>query len=375
MPEVHARFSPSSAKRRIHCPRSLLFEEQFPDDTSPFAEEGTAGHSLAEYELRKWLKVKGLKKPKSDYYTDELVAAVGEYVQYVKDEVCEAAKQGLHPILLVEQKLNVSDYADNCFGTADAVVIAGTTLHIIDLKLGRGVEVSAEHNEQLMCYGLGGLRMFEDLYDFNTVKLSIVQPRINNLSTWSTPATELLTWGEQVLKPKAAQALAGEGDFASGDWCRFCKARQVCRARAQENLKLIQYEFAEPEALENEEIGEILTKADQLKSWADDIYTYAQNQAILHGVQYDGYKLVEGRTNRKYTDVEAVERIALDAGYTDIYETNLIGITGMEKLMGKKAFADLLGDYAVKPPGKLTLVPVSDKREEVIPAQVDFKEE
>lgn len=377
MPEVHARFSPSSAARRIHCPPSLRLEERFPDTTSVFAEEGTAGHALAEYGLKRDMGWKDPgEAPKSEYYTEELVEAVTQYRCYVLDCYNAERAAGKAPELRIEQRIEVlEEHPGECFGTADAVLLSRDTLHIADLKLGRGVEVRAEQNEQLMAYAYGAYQLYKELYDFERIRLSIVQPRIHNLSVWECTVQELLDWAEQVLKPAVAKALAGEGEYHAGSWCRFCKAKQVCRARAEQHMELAKFEFAEPALLDDTELGGILARADELKAWVEDVYTYAQTQAILHGVRYAGYKLVEGRAQRRYTDPAEVEKAALGAGYTDIYETSLIGITAMEKLMGKKAFQELLGSLVVKPKGKLTLVPASDRREEITPAQAEFTEE
>ena len=375
MPELHARFGPSSAERRINCPPSLLLEETFPDEESPFAAEGTAGHSLAEYKLQRFMKAKVLKKPKSDYYTEELEEAVDEYVQVVKDKFAAAEQKNAFAMLSIEQRIDVSEYVEECFGTADALLISGNTLEIIDLKLGRGVEVSATDNAQLKTYGLGALSMLDTIYDIEEVLLTICQPRLSNLSTWSIGAEELRRWGDEVLRPAGAKALAGEGEHKAGAWCRFCKARTLCRARANNSLELAQYEFRAPELLEGYEIPEVLKKADEVKRWAEEIYAYAQEQAILHGVEYEGFKVVEGRSIRQYTDAAQVESTALAAGYTEIYETKLLGIGAMEKLMGKKNFAEVLDGLVVKPRGKLCLVPAEDKREAVSTADIDFKQE
>ena len=372
----HARFSPSAADRRIHCPPSLLLEEQFEESESPYAAEGTAGHALAEHLLRKHLKQR-TKRPVSDYYSDELIEAVDEYVFHVTEVIEDARKNCASPLLLVEQHIDASDYVDGCFGTADAVIVTDTVAHIIDLKLGKGVEVSAEENAQLMIYGLGVLAIAEPLFDIEIVRLTVFQPRIGNYSTWNITPDELKRWGEDVLRPAAAQALIGTGEFAAGAWCRFCKAQIQCRARAETFLDLARMEFKAPALLSDEEIAEVLAKADELSKWAADVYAYAQDEAITHGRQWLGYKIVEGRSVRKYTSEEEVEQAAKAAGYKDIYKHTLIGITEMQRLMGKDNFNTILGALVYKPKGKLTLVPDSDKREPITnsTAQSDFKEE
>lgn len=368
MPARHARFSPSASSRYLHCPPALRLEEQFQDSTSSYAEEGTAGHALAEHLIKKFLKQQ-TKRPVSDYYTAELVEAVDAYVAYVQEQIAAAKRLCRTPFFAVEQQVDLSQYVADCFGTADMVIITNHEVHLIDLKLGRGVEVSAEHNTQLMMYGLGVLQQAEVLYDIKTVTLTIFQPRLSNCSTWEISATELKDWGETVLKPMGAMALAGTGEFQAGDWCRFCKARYQCRERAAENLTLAKLEFREPDLLTDNEIAWVLTQAEELSRWASDVYAYAQEEAITHGKQWDGFKLVEGRRNRKYTSEEDAAKAALAAGYTEIYKQSLLSVTEMERLMGKKDFARIMADTVYKPDGKLTLVPLSDKRMEVSKCQ------
>jgi hypothetical protein len=364
MPDKHARFSPSAAKRLINCPPSLLLGEQFEEDESQYAAEGTAGHALAEHLIKKYLKIR-TKRPVSDYYSDELLEAVDEYVSFVIGEIEDARRECKTPLICVEQRVDASGYVDECFGTADAVIITDKVAHVIDLKLGKGVPVYAEENPQLMIYGLGVLGMAELLYDVETVRLTVFQPRLNNSSTWDIAPSVLKLWGEEVLRPRGAMALMGAGEFSAGAWCRFCRARNQCRARAEEFLKLAQMEFRAPALLSDEEIAEVLKKSDELVKWASDVYAFAQDQAIIHGKVWPGYKLVEGRANRKYTSDEEVAEAAKAAGYSDIYKHTLIGIGEMEKLMGKDDFARILGHLVYKPQGKITLAPDNDKREAI----------
>ena len=373
---AHARYSPSAGKRHLECPPSLLLEEQFPDEESAFAAEGTAGHAMAEYLINKYLK-KRTKRPVSDYYSDELLEAVDEYVEYDISQIEQARQECPDPFIGVELKVSLADRIPDCFGTADMVVVDSRKIHIIDLKLGKGVMVDAERNVQLMIYGLGVLDMLGFLYEIDTVELTIVQPRLDHFSTWEISAEELLAWGKDVLEPGAAKALAGEGEFKAGDHCRFCKARFTCRARAEEYLKLAQMEFKQPDLMSDEEIAEVLSKADALKKWAEEVYAYAQNEAVVNHKAWPGYKLVLGKSNRRYTDEDDVAEAAAKAGYTDIFKKSLIGITEMERLMGKKKFNEILGKLVYKPEGKVTLVPDSDKREAVktATAEADFKED
>jgi len=373
---AHSVFPPSSAKRYLNCTPALKLEQQFEDEQSPYAAEGSAGHALAEHLIKKHLK-KRSKRPVSEFYTDELVEAVDDYVGYCVEQIEDAKKECSDPVFEVERRTDISKHIEGCFGTADMVIVTDRKIHVIDLKLGKGVMVDAEHNEQLMVYGLGILDFYEVLYDIETVELTIVQPRLEHLSTWEISVDELKAWAEAELEPKAKMALAGEGEYKAGEHCRFCKARFTCRARAEEYLKMAQMEFAEPALLSDEEIAEVLTKADALKKWAEEVYSYAQNEAVTNHRQWPGFKLVLGKSNRKYTDEEEVAEAAKNAGYTDIFKTSLIGITDMEKLMGKKKFSEILGNLVYKPEGKVTLVPESDKREAIqtATAEADFKEE
>ncbi len=371
----HARFSPSAANRRLNCPPSLVLEEQFADEESRYAAEGSAGHAMAEYLIKKHLKQRS-RRPVSDYYSDELLEAVDEYVSFVIGEIEEAKCICSSPIFTVEQRVDASEYVDECFGTADMVIVTDKVAHIIDLKMGKGVAVYAEGNPQLMIYGLGILGMAEMLYDVETVRLTIFQPRLNNSSTWDITPEALKAWGEEVLKPRGTMALMGAGEFNAGSWCRFCKARNQCRARAEEFLTIAKMEFRQPALLSDEEIAEVLKVSDELAKWAADVYAFAQDQAIVHGKEWKGFKLVEGRSNRKYTSEDEVAEAATGAGYTDIYKRSLVTITEMERLMGKQEFTRILGHLVYKPQGKVTLVPDSDKRDAInrTTAAAEFQE-
>lgn len=297
-------------------------------------------------------------------------------MSFVIGEIEDARRACQSPVLLVEQRVDASEYVDSCFGTADMVIITDKVAHVIDLKLGKGVEVHAEENPQLMIYGLGVLNMAEALYDIETVRMTIFQPRLGNSSTWSVSPEYLKRWGEEVLRPAGAQALMGAGDFSAGTWCRFCRARNQCRARAESFLEMAKMEFQQPALLSDEEVAAVIAKADELSKWAADVYAFAQDEAILHGKQWPGYKVVEGRSARRYASDEEVIQAATAAGYTDIYKRSLIGVTEMERLMGKDNFRAIIGPLVVKPKGKLTLVPESDKRQAITndTAQEDFQE-
>lgn len=360
-PNKHAVLSASSSHRWLNCNPSARLEQEFADHETEAAAEGTAAHALCEHKLRKALKMRS-KKPISKYDSDEMDAYTDGYVEFVLEQLNEAKQNCSDPLVLIEQKLDFSCYVPDGFGTGDCLIVADRLLHIIDFKYGQGVLVDAVENPQMMLYALGALCIFDYLYNITDVSMTIYQPRRENVSTWTLSVSELMNWAENTLKPKAELAYRGEGEYQPGVWCQFCKAAVKCRARAEAKLQLAKYEFAQPPLLTDAEIGDILGKLDDLTKWANEIIAYAQDAAVNHGREWPGYKLVESRTNRKYTDEDDVIEAAHSAGYTDIFKKSLISITEMEKLMGKKTFAEILGDLVIKPQGKPTLVPASDRR-------------
>ncbi|HFD0837291.1 TPA: DUF2800 domain-containing protein [Enterococcus faecium] len=371
----HAILSASGAHRWMNCTPSARLELEFDDNSGEAAAEGTAAHALSEHKLRKALKMRS-KKPVSPYDSDEMDNYTDGYVEYVL-EVIEQAKQTCSdPLILIEQRLDFSKYVPDGFGTGDCVIIADGTLYIIDFKYGQGVLVSAEDNPQMKLYALGALGLFDGIYDIEMVSMTIYQPRRENISTSTVSKESLYRWAEEVLKPKAELAFAGDGNYCPGEWCQFCRAAVKCRARAEAKMKLATFEFALPPLLSDEEIAGILSSIGDLTSWANEIIAYATDAAVNHGKKWPGFKVVEGRSNRKYKDEEAVAEAAKNAGYRDIYKQSLITITEMEKLMGKTKFNEVLGGLIMKPPGKPTLVPVSDKRPEMntSSAKNDFME-
>lgn len=374
-PKSHAILSASSSHRWLNCNPSVRLEQEFEDQETESAAEGTAAHALCEHKLRKALKLRS-KKPVSQYDCDEMDDYTDGYVQFVLEQLAQAKLTCPDPQVLIEQRLDFSCYVPDGFGTGDCLIIASPRLHVIDFKYGLGVLVDAYQNPQMMLYALGALRIFDCLYDITEVSMSIYQPRRENVSTWTISVDELMDWAENTLRPKADLAYKGEGEYSPGSWCQFCKAAVKCRARAEAKLDLARFEFAQPPLLSDAEIEEILGKLEDLTKWANEIMAYAQDAAINHGKEWAGYKLVESRTNRKYTDEEAVARAAASAGYRDIYKKTLIPITEMEKLMGKQTFKEVLVGLVVKPTGKPTLVPASDKRPAITTtgANHDFNE-
>ena len=362
MPDQHALLSASGAHRWLNCPPSAVLESREPDSSSAAAEQGTVAHALAEWKLRRALHQAPTSKPESDWIDAEMENYTDDYVAFVQEHVLLARETFGDPRVLIEQRLDFSHIVPGGFGTGDCVIIAEPTLQIIDLKYGQGVLVEAERNPQLMLYALGAIHAFGDLYDIETVAVTIYQPRRRNVDTWETSVADLESWAETVVKPKAALAAAGRGKFCPGSWCQFCRIAPTCRVRAEANLALAKREFTPPAELTDAEIADVLARIPQLKTWAADVEAYALSLAVNQGKTWDGFKLVAGRSVRKYTDETAVSEAAEAAGYHDIYDKRLITLTAMEKLMGKKTFNEVLGGLVVKPVGKPTLVPESDKR-------------
>ena len=354
---THALLSPSAAHRWMNCPPSACLEREFPSSSSEVAAEGTAAHALCEHKLRKLLKLRS-KRPHSDFEDDEMDRCSDDYVSFVQEQMGEIPS----PMVLVEQRLDLTRYVPEAFGTADCIIVGGDRLHIVDFKYGMGVLVEAEHNPQMMLYALGALELLDGIYDIQKISVSIFQPRRENVCTWSLPKEELLRWARDDLVEKARLAYAGEGEYCAGEWCTFCRASVRCRARAEEKLRLAKEEFKYPPLITDEEIEDVLGEIPELIKWANAILAYATDSAVNHGKAWKGFKVVEGRSVRKYKDEDAVAREAKAAGYTDIFDKRLIPLTQMEKLMGKEVFAKTLGDLIEKPPGKPTLVLLTDKR-------------
>lgn len=357
----HAILSASSSHRWLHCLPSARLELEFENTSGEAAKAGTAAHELSEHKLKKALHIRS-KRPVSEYDSDEMEECTDDYVAFIMEQVQLARKSCTDPIVLIEQRLDFSCYVPDGFGTGDCVIISDDRLHIVDFKYGIGVLVDAENNPQMKLYALGALEIYDSLYDIKEVSMTIFQPRRENVSTWTVPVEELKAWAEEELKPKAAKAYQGEGEYIPGPWCTFCRASIRCRARADEKLKLAQKEFKMPPLLTDREIEEILMIIPDLTKWAGEITAYATDAAVNHGKEWSGFKVVEGRSVRKYKDEDTVAQRAVENGYKDIYRKSLIPLTEMQKLMGKTKFEEILGSLIVKPPGKPTLVPKTDKR-------------
>ena len=370
----HAVLSASSSERWLNCPPSARLCEAYEDKGSDYAAEGTDAHALCEFRLKQALGI-----PADDpienlsWYNEEMEDCAAGYAAYVS-ELLETAKQTCaDPVVMIEQRVDFSRWVKEGFGTADCIVIADGVLNICDYKNGQGCLVLADRNPQMMLYALGALEIFDGIYDIDTVRMTIYQPRKSNISVYEMDKADLYEWANSELTQKAQLAYEGQGSFSCGEWCRFCKAKAECRERAEANLALARYEFQTPALLADEEIADILGKVDALTAWASDVKEYALQQAIS-GTAFPGWKLVEGRSNRKYTSEAAVAAAVEGAGFNP-YEKKLLGITAMQKLLGKSRFEELLAPYIEKPQGRPTLVRSSDKRPEWNTAKNDFMEE
>lgn len=381
----HALLSASSAHRWLACTSSARLEEQFPDSESEHTKEGTLAHEICELKVsQKFIKKqsaatfkKKLKKlQKSELYQKEMDGYTEEYLDYISGIVHSFNQT---PYIAIEKQVDYSHVAPEGFGTCDCIIIGGDTMHIVDFKYGKGVHVSAGENPQLKLYAAGALKAYGMFYAIKNIVMHIVQPRIDNNSQVSLSVKELELWTKQI-KPLAQQAYKGEGEYKpSEETCRFCRARNTCRARADKNLELAREEFKMPPLLSNEEVGEILKKARDIKQWVTDLEEWTLRE-ILKGGTVAGWKAVEGRSVRSFADQEKAFEILKESGVDEalLYERKALTLTGIEKLIGKKEFNELLADQVVKPQGKPTLAPREDKREAITlrsSAEEDFKEE
>lgn len=373
-PSEHAVLSASSANRWLHCPPSVRLSEGYMDKASVFAMEGTSAHELCEYKLRSALGMEAENPTENlDFYNTEMEECAEGYATYILELVEKAKETCSDPVVMVEQRVDFSRYVPEGFGTADCIIIDDETLNIVDYKHGKGVEVSAEDNPQMKLYALGALELFDCLYDISKVQMTIFQPRLSNVSVFVMDKADLLNWANDELTAKAELAFEGKGELCCGEWCKFCKAKANCKERAKVNMEMAQYEFRKSSLLTDEEVVKILSRIDELTSWASDVKNFALEQAV-RGKQWPGWKVVEGRSNRKYTDEGAVAQVVKNAGYNP-YDEKIMGITNMTKMLGKEKFNELLGDFVERPQGKPTLVTEDDNRPEMNTAKEDFKEE
>ncbi len=368
----HALLSASGASRWMNCTPSARLEEKFEESKqSVYAAEGTLAHEFADLNLRlKNLEIdektfnKEIKKlRKEDLYTDEMEDQVEKYVSAVMENFNVAKQETEDALLLVEQRFDFSHLVEGGFGTGDATIIADGTLDIIDLKYGKGVKVDADNNPQLKLYASGALNEFDMMYDIHTVRMVIIQPRLDHISVFEMPAEDLVSWGQKEVKPKAIKAYQGKGVQKAGDWCRWCKVKAMCATLAARNVKLAQHEFRDPHLLTEKQLIEVYKQQPMLVDWVNAVSKYLLEQA-LNGKKWPGYKVVEGRSNRKFTDEQKVkDTLELEGYEEDQYITKKLGgITAISKLVGASQFNEILGEFIIKPEGKPTLVPEADKR-------------
>lgn len=385
MPDVHAKLSASGSKKWLKCPGSVKLEAKVKEMPSEHAQEGTNAHALGEAKIRLALKqynrVKYHNAVKSLEITEDMEDYTENYKDFVLERYNEALSHSKDAKLFIEQRLDFSDYVPDGFGTGDVVIVYDGAIEIIDLKYGTGVKVSAQGNPQLRLYALGAVSAFDYLYDIQSVTMTIYQPRIDNIDSETICIKELELWGEYVKERAMRADDDGDDECFAGTHCDegFCKARAICRAYAEERLRLAVFDFAKPQDLSIEEIAEIIDQSEKISKWVKLVSEYALSQAVNEGIKYPGFKLVEGKSIRKYArpDTEIGEYL-LAMGYQeeDIYKKELKGITDMEKLMGKKTFKEVFKDYIIKPQGKPTLVHTDDKRPEINSAEQakdDFK--
>lgn len=373
----HALLSPSGAHRWLNCTPSARLEEKMPPKpTSVYAEEGTLAHELAEL----FLQHDTLQTISDDEFSDkyetimdnklfneEMLDMVPVYTDYCSEEYKSALAENPSAKMYIETKVNLSEYVPESFGSTDCTIVNDAVMEVIDLKYGKGIPVSAEWNQQEMLYALGMLAQFEMLYNIEQVKLTIVQPRLNSISSWMISVQDLINWAIDEVKPRAQAAFRGEGELSAGDWCRFCAVKNRCRALYDKQLELAKYEFAQPELLTDDQIADVLKRIPQLITWADSVKDYASDLAINQGKHWPGFKLVEGVSRRKWIDDEdkicnTIYEKFPSATEDDLFDMKLKPITSIEKQFGKKAVAESLSDVIIKPAGKPTLVPEDDKR-------------
>lgn len=378
MPSNHALLSPSAAHRWLHCTAAPKLEALIPDTGSDYAAEGTLAHAMCAWQLKNLLGRNVTDESKEiaeyrQYLTNEMQEYVDVYMVIVMERYAEAQKHTADALLDIEVKLDITDYIPNGFGTSDAVIIADGTMEIIDFKYGKGVKVSAERNPQMMIYALGALARYDAEYRIDKVRMTIVQPRIDNLSVYEMSVDALRMWAEWILKPAADEATQTEGRQCAGDWCRFCKCKASCRELAQYSMSAVEG-HENTAMLTTAELAKVLPKLATIKNWLSSVEEYALGKA-LNGEAIPGFKVVEGRSMRVITSPDAVAASLTALGFADeaIYRPKeLRTLTDLEKLIGKKRFAEACGDYVTKGRGKPTIVPESDKRPPYNSALEDF---
>ena len=375
MPSEHAILSASGSNKWIHCHPSARLEELFDEKPSVYAAEGTEAHSVAEQKLRNWIEGHPRRKVKAA--NGEMDEATNFYKNYVIETYNKEKKKCDASDLFIEVQVDLTHWIPEGFGTSDAVIVSNHTLHVIDLKYGKGVKVYADHNPQLSIYAAGVMALYDCLYDFRTVQMHIVQPRLDHVDTCEISTEELADWMENTVKPAAQEAWNGDGEQHAGKWCKFCKAKAQCAARASKIKALDErYQRMCGLILTDQQVAELLPELPGVIEWAKEVQDFALEQA-LKGTHYEGYKVVEGVSRRTFTDEKEVAKVLQEAEYKEkefMTEPKLQSISKIEKLLGKKTFNELVGPYVKKPQGKPTLVPESDKRPAMGDVTNDFKD-
>lgn len=367
---AHAKLSASGASRWATCPGSVQMEDGIPDKESVYAQEGTLAHEMSELKLKHYLDPKGFGKRKlnaaikklkeNELYQAEMDSYTDTYVDFIKEKALSFPS---NPYIEIEKRVDFSRWVDGGFGTCDCILIHGSTLSIIDLKYGKGVPVSSEQNEQLILYALGAYDAFNLIYNLDKIELNIVQPRINNFSTWEISLTELLLWGDY-FKVQAEKALGGNGELVpSAKACKFCKARDICTARAENNLSLESEIKLKPNEIPKDKLYEYISRGEDIAKWVADLKAYALDMC-LRGEEVKGLKAVAGRTSRSWTNQDEAINKLIEGGIDEaiIYDKVPLTLAKLEKALGKQQFTALVGDLVVTSEGKPTLVFENDKR-------------
>ena len=384
----HALLSASGAGRWLNCTPSAKLEDEYGEKkSSVYAAEGTLAHELSELYITRDVLGSITEQDfdarleevmANDLFSEEMLEVIPIYTDYCAAQLAEAKTTNQLACMDIEQKLDLTEYVPESYGTADCVIINDDLMEVIDLKYGKGVPVYADWNKQLMLYGLGALRKYDTMYDITEVRLTIIQPRINNISSWQISAEELRKWAEEELRPRAELAFEGKGELNAGDWCVFCAVRNRCRKLYEQQLEVAKHEFADPELLTDKEIADIVRRTPKLIEWANSIAEYAHAKAITENKTWPGLKLVEGVSRRKWLDEDKASNAIFarcpELSEDEIFNMKLKSITSIEKLVGKKRFEEILSDVVIKPQGKPTLVPLEDKRPAMGygQAQIDF---